>query len=118
LNPTSVKSQFVGVSPNSVNGTLYYEDKRFSARVSAAYRDDYLQMVPIKNTLPDVRGSAPTTNVDASMSFKINEHFKINLDALNLSNQSTDNWSGEERRSQRVTSVTGRQLFIGAQYNY
>jgi TonB-dependent receptor len=118
VNPTSVTSQFVGVSPNSVNGTLYFENERFTARVAAAYRDDYLQMVPIKNTLPDVRGSAPTTNVDASMSFKINEHFKLNLDMLNLTNQSTDNWSGEERRSQRVTSVTGRQFFIGAQYNY
>jgi outer membrane receptor protein involved in Fe transport len=56
--------------------------------------------------------------VDASMGFKLSEHFKLNFDALNLTNQSTDNWSGEERRSQRVTSVTGRQYFIGAQYNY
>jgi iron complex outermembrane receptor protein len=118
LNPTSVKSQFVGVSPNSVNGTLFYEDQRFSARVSAAYRDDYLQLVPIKNTLPDVRGSAPTMNLDASMSYKLSDHLKLNLDALNLTNQSTDNWSGEIRRSQRVTSVTGRQFFVGAQWNY
>jgi TonB-dependent receptor len=118
LNPTSVKSQFVGVSPNSVNGTLFYEDKRFSARVSAAYRDDYLQLVPIKNTLPDVRGSAPTMNLDASMSVKLTDHLKLNLDALNLTNQATDNWSGETRRSQRVTSVTGRQLFFGAQWIY
>jgi TonB-dependent receptor len=118
LNPTSVTSQFVGVSPNSVNGTVFYEDKRFSARVSAAYRDDYLQLVPIKNTLPDVRGSAPTMNLDASMSFKLTDHLKLNLDALNLTNQATDNWSGEIRRSQRVTSVTGRQFFVGAQWNY
>jgi TonB-dependent receptor len=118
VNPTSVKSQFVGVSPNSVNATLFYEDKRFSARVSAAYRDDYLQLVPIKNTLPDVRGSAETLNVDASVSFAFSEHVKLNIDALNLTNQATDNWSGEQRRSQRVTSVTGRQFFVGAQYSY
>ncbi len=118
LNPTSVKSEFVGVSPNSVNATVFYEDARFSARASAAYRDDYLQLVPIKNTLPDVRGSAETLNVDASVSFKLNDHFKLNFDALNLTNQATDNWSGEQRRSQRVTSVTGRQFFFGAQYNY
>jgi iron complex outermembrane recepter protein len=118
LNPTSVTSEFVGVSPNSVNATIFYEDERFSARVSAAYRDDYLQLVPIKNTLPDVRGSAETLNVDASLSFTINEHIKINVDALNLTNQATDNWSGEQRRSQRVTSVTGRQFFVGAQYRY
>jgi iron complex outermembrane receptor protein len=118
LNPTSVQSEFVGVSPNSVNATIFYEDKRFSARVSAAYRDDYLQLVPIKNTLPDVRGSAETLNVDASLSFAFSDHIKLNIDALNLTNQATDNWSGEERRSQRVTSVTGRQFFIGAQYSY
>lgn len=93
INPTSVKSQFVGVSPNSINGTLYYEDTKFSARVSAAYRDDYLQMVPIKNTLPDVRGSASTLNLDASLSFTVSDHVKLNLDALNLTNQATDNWS-------------------------
>ena len=113
-----MKSQFVGVSPHSINGTLFYEDKRFSARVSASYRDDYLQLVPIKNTLPDVRGSASTLNLDASMSLTLSDHVKLNFDALNLTNQATDNWSGEERRSQRVTSVTGRQFFIGAQYNY
>jgi TonB-dependent receptor len=118
VNPTSVKSQFVGVSPNSVNATVFYEDKRFSARVSAAYRDDYLQLVPIKNTLPDVRGSAETLNVDASLSFAFSDHVKLNIDALNLTNQATDNWSGETRRSQRVTSVTGRQFFVGAQYSY
>jgi iron complex outermembrane receptor protein len=118
VNPTSVESEFVGVSPNSVNATLFYEDKRFSARVSAAYRDDYLQMVPIKNTLPDVRGSAATLNVDASLGYAFNDHIKLNIDALNLTNQATDNWSGEQRRSQRVTSVTGRQFFVGAQYSY
>ncbi len=118
VNPSSVQSEFVGVSPNSLNATLFYEDQRFSARVSAAYRDDYLQMVPIKNTLPDVRGSASTLNVDATVGYTFNEHLKLNIDMLNLTNQATDNWSGEERRSQRVTSVTGRQFFVGVQYKY
>lgn len=118
VNPTTVDSEFIGVSPNSVNATLFYEDKKFSTRVSAAYRDDYLQQVPIKNTLPDVRGSAATLNVDASLSYAFSDHVKLNIDALNLTNQATDNWSGETRRSQRVTSVTGRQYFVGAQYTY
>ena len=118
VNPSSVQSEFIGVSPNSLNATLFYEDAKFSARVSAAYRDDYLQMVPIKNTLPDVRGSASTLNVDATVGYAFNEHLKLNIDMLNLTNQPTDNWSGEERRSQRVTSVTGRQYFIGVQYKY
>ena len=119
LNPTSVKSQFVGVSPNSVNGTLFYEDKRFSARVSAAYRDDYLQLVPIKNTLPDVRGSAPTLNLDASMSFTFTDHLKLNLDALNLTNQATDNWSGETAAfAAGHERDRASQFFVGAQWSY
>ena len=74
--------------------------------------------MPIKNTLPDVRGSAPTLNLDASASVTLSDHLKLNFDALNLTNQATDNWSGEQRRSQRVTSVTGRQFFFGAQWVY
>jgi iron complex outermembrane recepter protein len=52
------------------------------------------------------------------MSITLSDHVKLSFDALNLTNQATDNWSGEERRSQRVTSVTGRQFFMGAQYRY
>ena len=39
VTATTTFDQFPNVSPHSVNGTLYYENDRFSARVSVAYRD-------------------------------------------------------------------------------
>ncbi|KAI1690920.1 tonB dependent receptor domain-containing protein [Ditylenchus destructor] len=36
------ESTLFGLSKSAVNGTIYYEDKRFSARVSASYREGYV----------------------------------------------------------------------------
>jgi iron complex outermembrane receptor protein len=44
-------ANFTGLSPDAYNLTLYYEDEKFSARVSAAHRSDYLL-----NVLGDVNG--------------------------------------------------------------
>ena len=71
LTATTTHDQFVNVSPNSVNATLFYDDNRFSTRVSVAYRDAYLTALPFKAGVPDGNYSYATMNVDASMSFKV-----------------------------------------------
>ncbi|HEX8302646.1 TonB-dependent receptor [Sphingomonas sp.] len=118
VTATTTHDQFVNVSPNSVNATLFYDDSRFSARVSVAYRDAYLTALPFKAEVPDGNYSYATTNVDASMSFNITDRIKITADALNLTNQAADQYSGKVRKSQRVYSTTGRQFFIGASFAF
>jgi TonB-dependent receptor len=113
---TQIHDQFLNVSPHSVNATLYYEDSKLSARVSVAYRDEYLTALPFKSEVPDANGSYATTNVDASISYQLTPHFKLTADALNITNQEADQWSGKQRRSQRVFSTTGRQFFFGGSY--
>lgn len=113
---TQIHDQFLNVSPHSVNATLYYEDTKLSARVSVAYRDEYLTALPFKSEVPDANGSYATTNVDASISYQLTPHFKLTADALNITNQEADQWSGKQRRSQRVFSTTGRQFFFGGSY--
>ena len=115
---TQIHDQFLNVSPHSVNATLYYEDEKLSARVSVAYRDEYLTALPFKSEVPDANGSYATTNVDASLSYQLTSHLKLTFDALNITNQAADQWSGKERRSQRVYSTTGRQFFLGASYTF
>jgi hypothetical protein len=44
-----VTEDLVNLSPNAWNATLYYDDGKLNARVSAAYRDDYFQQVPAAN---------------------------------------------------------------------
>jgi TonB-dependent receptor len=118
VTATTTHDQFVNVSPNSVNATLFYDDDRFSTHVSVAYRDAYLTALPFKAEVPDGNYSYATTNIDASMSFKVTDHFKISADALNLTNQAADQYSGKARKSQRVFSTTGRQFFLGASYTF
>lgn len=115
--PTLV-APLVNVSPNAANATLYYEDTRFSARVSLAYRDEYLRQVPLRSGVADVTGSYSTTNVDASVSYKIGDHLTLTADAINLTNQPTSYWDGADLRDQQVYSATGRQFFIGARYKF
>ncbi|MCU6455716.1 TonB-dependent receptor [Sphingomonas sp. A2-49] len=108
----------VNVSPNAANATLYYEDKRFSARVSLAYRDEYLRQVPLRSGLADTAGSYSTTNLDASASYKVGDHLTLTVDAINLTNQPTSFWDGQAFRDQQVYSSTGRQFFVGARYKF
>ncbi|MEO6078939.1 MAG: TonB-dependent receptor [Steroidobacteraceae bacterium] len=115
-NPTPVYDQFARVSPHSVNATLYYEDKKFSARVSASYRDEYIVTLPFKAEVPDAYGSYATLNVDMSASYQLTPNVKFTFDALNLTDQAADQWSGQVRRSQRVYSKTGRQFFAGVSF--
>lgn len=118
VTASTTYNQFLNVSPHSVNATLYYDDGRFSTHVSAAYRAKYLTALPFKSEVPDANGSYSTLNIDASMSFALTKRFKITADALNLTNQPADQFSGEVRRSQRVFSTTGRQFFLGASYTF
>ncbi len=116
--PIVAHAQFQNVSPNSVNGTLYYDNGKFSNRISVSYRDEYIVAFPFKAGVNDAFGSYATTNVDYSASYKLTPHVQIKFDALNLTDQKADQWSGETRRAQRVFSTTGRQFFLGASYTF
>jgi TonB-dependent receptor len=115
--PTLI-APLINVSPNSANATLYYEDAKFSARVSLAYRDQYLRIVPVRAGLADTAGAFSSTNVDASMSYKLTDKLTLSVDALNLTNQPTSYWDGEDRQDQQVYSKTGQQFFFGARYKF
>lgn len=114
----SLSAPLINVSPNSANATLYYEDDKLSARVSLAYRDDYIRIVPVRAGLADTAGAYSSTNIDASVSYKLTDNISVGIDAINLTNQPTSYWDGQDRRDQQVYSRTGRQFFFGARYKY
>ncbi|MBW8814016.1 MAG: TonB-dependent receptor [Caulobacterales bacterium] len=118
LTATTIHDQFVNVSPDSVNATLFYDDDRFSTHLSLAYRSAYLTALPFKSEVPDGNYSYATTNIDLSASYKFSDHLKVTFDALNLTNQEADQYSGKLRKAQRVYSTTGRQFFLGVNYTF
>jgi len=109
---TTVTDDLIGLSPKSWNATLFYDDGRFSARVSGAYRSSFITRVPGQNN-NDVEGTNESLNVDASISYKITPNLEVVLEGVNLTNEPNDQFISRARNSVVVNSYTGREFLVG-----
>ncbi|MFN3536540.1 MAG: TonB-dependent receptor, partial [Brevundimonas sp.] len=114
----------VNLSPQAWNATLYYDDGRFNARVSAAYRDGYFQQIPAANAggLGIVaNGKSETLTFDASASYEVTDNVILTFEGLNLTDEPNRQWHGEvggDRQSTAVYHQTGRQFYAGVRYRF
>ena len=113
----SLNTDLIGLSKNAYNATVYYENERFGARVSAAYRDDYLTTVPGRNN-NDMEGTKNTLNVDLSASYRVNDNFELTFEGLNLTDEYNDQWVSSTGDRVSVYHHTGRQYMLGFRYKY
>ena len=114
-----VTADLINLSPQSWNATLYYEDDKFSARISGSARDGYIQNVPGRNGNA-VEGKMDTFNVDASASYQLTEQVELTFEAINLTDEFNHQFVGDgaDRQSTSVYHHTGRQYFFGARYRF
>ncbi len=112
-----VKEDLTGLSKSAYNATLYWENEVFGARVSAAYRDDYLTTVPGRNN-NDVEGAIETLNVDFSATWTVMPDLDITLEALNLTDEFQDQYVGSAGDRLSYYHHQGRQFLIGARYKF
>ncbi len=118
------KTSLTGLSKTSWNATLFYEGKRFSGRVSATNRDDYLIQVPgtevgFNSEGNGVHGQSGTTVLDASVRWKINDQFEVSLEGSNLTNEAQESWvSNPSVQLPLEYSETGRQFLLGLRYKF
>jgi iron complex outermembrane recepter protein len=120
VSPTSdatITDDLLNLSPKSWNATLYYDDGRFSARVSSAYRKSFLTRVPGQNN-NDVEGKNSSINVDASLSYKVTPNVELTLEGVNLTNQVNDQFISRARNSAVVYNVTGREYLAGVRVKF
>jgi iron complex outermembrane receptor protein len=113
----SLLTDLVGLSKNAYNATLYFEREKFGARISAAYRDDYLTTVPGRNN-NDVEGTKATTTIDFSASYQWSEHLEFTLEGINLTDEFDDQWLDSNADRSSVYHHTGRQYFVGVRYKF
>jgi len=119
-----VTEDLVNLSPNAWNATLYYDDGKFNARVSAAYRDTYYQAVPGSNNATGLiayQGKTESTTIDASASYNVTDNLSVTLEGLNLTdepNRQNHGDLGGARDSTYVYHHTGRQIYVGARYRF
>ncbi|WP_416307503.1 TonB-dependent receptor [Neptunicella sp. SCSIO 80796] len=106
-----------GLSENARSATLYYEKDAFAARVSMAYRSEYLTNALGRNG-NDMEGTNPTTNVDASVTYKLNDNIQLTLEALNLTDEVDDQWVDSNGNRLSYYHSTGRQYYLGAKYKF
>ena len=107
-----VTAPLVGLSPNSYNATVYYDNEVFSARVSLAHRDGYLTTVPGRNN-NDVEGTKGTTNIDSSITWNYNQWLSFTLSGVNLTNEANDQYVGGVGDRSVVYTKTGREYYLG-----
>ena len=106
-----------GLSKSAYNATLYYENDRFGARISAAYRDEYLTTAPGRNG-NSVEGTNETFNVDFSSSFNLTDQVSFTFEALNLTDEFDDQWVDSAGDRLSYYHHQGRQFFLGARFKY
>ncbi len=106
----------VGLSEESYNATVYYEDETFSVRVSAAYRSDYPTTLPGRNGNA-TEDTAATLNYDASARWNLNENFALTFEGVNLTDEANDQYLTPDNRSSFYHHY-GRSYFLGARYTY
>jgi TonB-dependent receptor len=112
-----IKDSLIGLSKGAYNGTLYYEDPKFEARVSLAYRGEYLAGGPnSQGNLWTIQESE--TRVDASTGYNVNEYLKLSLEGLNLTDSPFSQLVDTTGRRRLLYNKTGRTYPLGARFTY
>jgi TonB-dependent receptor len=102
---------FFGVSKYSANGTAYYDNGRFSVRVSGAYRSGYITGRSGNNNIYE--GFDPSFNLDASIRYKLTDNIELTLDGSNLTDQYRYRWTDDFARRNYENNHFGRVFMAG-----
>ena len=107
------------MSRTSYNGVFYYDDSVFQARISANFRSKYLDTAGVNPGFNnDARLIKGSLNYDASASYKIDENFTVNFQAINLSNEPVISYLDTVGQRLNHGSWYGREFYLGLHYSY
>lgn len=115
---TYVTGQLTGLSKDTAGAVLYYEDSKWSMRVSGAYRSRYLTQVPGAEVGTNADGFDATFNLDASMQYNITPHFRATLEGVNLTNQYENEFDDTGKNLPYYYHQQGREVLVGVRYQY
>lgn len=121
---TYTTADLLGLSPESYNATLYYEDGPLAARVALSHRAGYLSLLNPGSGV-DFQGKNETTNIDAQATWKLNDHFTLVFEGINLTDEYDDRYDAyntpQGNTGQNLLldySHPGRQYYMGFRYKY
>ncbi len=108
------RATLFGLSKRAYNGTLYYEDAKFSARGSISYRSPYIDAASATGNL--FEGYNKTINVDASLRYKLTQNFELSLEGTNLTDQYRDRYVDLQANRNYEYNHFGRTFLMGARF--
>jgi iron complex outermembrane receptor protein len=108
---------FIGLSRNAANATLYYERDNWGARLSTNYRDRYILNVEGGLADEDERGYHASTRWDISAFYKWSDQLKLTLEGINLTNQREEQYTDSSDRLYGTT-YSGSSYFLGLSYTF
>nr|WP_315259088.1 TonB-dependent receptor [uncultured Duganella sp.] len=101
---------YPGLSPQSYNGSVFYENSKFQARVSYNWRNHFSIDCGGGSTQP--RNRAAYGQTDASLRYNITPTVALYLDAINLTNSRTHEYALNESQFLTLEDV-GRRVNVG-----
>ncbi len=100
---------FPGLSRDSYNASMYYENERFSVRASYNWRSKWLINASGRGNLPEF--NQEYGQLDASVGFDINDNLSLFLEGINLTDEQLVQENAPARPIQFETF--GKRFFMG-----
>ena len=113
------KTDLTGLSRTSYSTTLYYDDSVLEVRGTASFRSKYIPNGGINpGNLNDFEITTSTLNVDASAMYRIDDHFTVTFDGINVTNQPSTQLVDLVGQRLYYNHYTGTNYFAGLRYSY
>ncbi|WP_308364002.1 MULTISPECIES: TonB-dependent receptor [unclassified Microbulbifer] len=109
---TDSGNPFTGLSEESYNFTLYWENEDFQARISNAYRGEYFRNLSREEKV------GASNHIDLSASYNVNDNWKLSFEAINIGDEPKYRYLGEDEKRLYDEHFTGAQYYLGATYRY
>ncbi len=114
LTNVAVTNTLANVSKKAFNGTLYYEDGKFSARMMLSYRSRYHEGASGTGNL--LEGYGATTNLDASIRYKLTDWVELSVEGTNLLDTYRYRFTDFDADRNYENNHFGRTILFGARF--
>lgn len=113
----AITTTLPGLSENSFNLTAYYENEKFSGRLSYNWRDEFVQSSNIRDRTGLLRTRDTAGFLDLSASYNLNDNISLTLEGINLLDTEEYTFVGRPDLFNRFIH-TGPQWFFGVRANF
>ncbi|MCP3730886.1 TonB-dependent receptor [Sphingomonas sp. MG17] len=110
--PANYTSTLLNLSKRAYNATIYYDDGKFSARASWAYRGPFNDNGSGNNNV--FEGYQSYTNVDASVRYKLTDWIELSVEGSNLLDTYRTRYVDAAAQRAYENNHFGRTILFGA----